>query len=158
MICQILFTLFRLQCFKSLWHSDAIRRHMSWSTLTQVMACWLPAPICCQDQCWLIINDILLHSSEGNFTGNAQDSHLWNELENYWLKITTASRRNQPLYIYTYIYVCVCVNNDHASASHQIGSDDTFWWHGNSSDIEQDVETAINGQHVFESNWKIAWV
>ena len=29
------------------------------------------------NQCWLVISDALWHSSEGNFTGNAQDIHVW---------------------------------------------------------------------------------
>ena len=48
--------------------SDAIWRHRSGSTLAQVMACCLMAPSHYLNQCWLIINKVQLHSSEGNFT------------------------------------------------------------------------------------------
>ena len=34
------------------------------------------------NQCWLIISEVLWHSSEGNFTGNAQDIYSWSEFEN----------------------------------------------------------------------------
>ena len=49
--------------FNLLRPSDAIWWHRSGSTLSQVMAC-------ChyQNQCWLIISKIKLHSSDGNFT------------------------------------------------------------------------------------------
>ena len=39
----------------SLWPSDAIWRHGSWSTLVQVMVCCLTAPSHYLNQCWLII-------------------------------------------------------------------------------------------------------
>ena len=50
-----------LQWVNSLWHSDAIWRQRSGSTLTQVMACCLTAPSHYLNQCWLIVmksNDI----------------------------------------------------------------------------------------------------
>ena len=51
----------------SLWHSDAIRRQWSRSTLAQVMACYLTAPSHYLNQCWLVIGKVLWHSSVGNF-------------------------------------------------------------------------------------------
>ena len=45
-------------------------RHRSGSTLAQVMACCLTAPSHYLNQCWLIISEIQLHSSDGNFTRN----------------------------------------------------------------------------------------
>ena len=39
----------------SLWPSDTIWPHRSWSTLAQVMACCLMAPSYYLNQCWLII-------------------------------------------------------------------------------------------------------
>ena len=53
-------------CFKSLWHSDAIWRHRSGSTLAQVMT--LPGitkPF--REQCWLIISKVQWQSSQSNF-------------------------------------------------------------------------------------------
>ena len=67
----------------SLWPSGAIWRYRSGSTLAQVMACCLMAPSHYLNQCWLIINEVLWHSSEGNFTGNAQDIYPSREFENY---------------------------------------------------------------------------
>ena len=40
------------------------------------MACCLTAPSHYLNQCWLI-NTIPWHSSEGNFTGNTQDTYIW---------------------------------------------------------------------------------
>ena len=49
----------------SLWPSDVIRRQGTGSTLAQVMACCLTAPIHYLNQCWLSISKVLCHSSEG---------------------------------------------------------------------------------------------
>ena len=53
--------------FNSLGPSDAIWRWISWSTLVQVMACCLTAPSHYLNQCWLIINKVLWHSSWGYY-------------------------------------------------------------------------------------------
>ena len=58
----------RPRCMNSLWPSDAIWRHRSWSTLAQVMACCLTAPSHYLNQCWLIINTDQWHLSKGSFT------------------------------------------------------------------------------------------
>ena len=52
----------------SLRPSDAIWRHISGSTLVQVMACCLMAPSHYLSLCSLIISKIQLLSSDGNFT------------------------------------------------------------------------------------------
>ena len=65
-----------------LWCSDTIWCHITWSTLVQVMACCLTAPSHYLNQCWLIISEVLRHSSEGNFTENAKDVCSWYEFEN----------------------------------------------------------------------------
>ena len=46
-------------------------------------------------QCWLLITEVLWHSPEGNFTGNAQDTCIspQNELKNYQFKFTATSPR-----------------------------------------------------------------
>ena len=48
--------------------SNAIWYHISGSALVQVMACCLTAQSHYPNQCWLIISEVLWHSSEGNFT------------------------------------------------------------------------------------------
>ena len=45
-----------LRWINSLWPSDAIWRHISGSTLIQVMACCLTAPSHYLNQCWVIIS------------------------------------------------------------------------------------------------------
>ena len=52
----------------SLWLSDAIWRHRSWSTLAQVRACCLTAPSHYLNQCWLMASMDQWHLSKGNFT------------------------------------------------------------------------------------------
>ena len=51
----------------SLWHSDAISRYRSGSTLAKLMACCLTPPSL--NRCWFIINGVLWHSPKTNFTG-----------------------------------------------------------------------------------------
>ena len=53
------------------WRPSSIWHYWTWSTLVEVMACCLSAPSHHLDQCWLIINAVLWHSPEGNFTRNA---------------------------------------------------------------------------------------
>ena len=54
----------KIPFINSLWASDTIWRHRTWSTLAQVMACCLTAPSHYLNQCWLIISKVLWHSSE----------------------------------------------------------------------------------------------
>ena len=56
----------------TLWPSDAKWRQRSWSTLVQVMACYLMAPSHYLNQCWLYITEVLWQSSESNFTASTQ--------------------------------------------------------------------------------------
>ena len=35
------------------------------------------------NQCWLVIGEVLRHSPQGSFTGNAQDNYPWYEFEKY---------------------------------------------------------------------------
>ena len=54
------------------WPSNAVWRHASGSALAQIV-------VCCPNylnQCWLIIRE-LLHSHQGNLTGNYQNIYLW---------------------------------------------------------------------------------
>ena len=64
----------------SLWLSDAVRPHRSWSTLAQVMACCLMAISHYLNQCWLLTSEVLLHSSESDFMANAQATMLYNTM------------------------------------------------------------------------------
>ena len=60
----------RGQWVNSLWPRDTIWRHISGSTLVQVMACCLTAPSHYLNQCWLIISKVQRYSAEKNFTRN----------------------------------------------------------------------------------------
>ena len=73
----------------SLWSSDAIWHHETWSRLVQVMAWCLMAPSHYLNEFWLILSKVLHHSREGNFTGNVQYICLWHEFKNYWLRSQT---------------------------------------------------------------------
>ena len=53
---KIIATSSRSQCVHSSWPGDAIWWHRFGSTLGQVMACCLTAPIHYQNQCWLMIS------------------------------------------------------------------------------------------------------
>ena len=67
-----------MKLFDSLWPSDTIWRHKSWSTLAQVMAWYLMAPSHYLNQCWLIISKVQWHPSESNFTTDASAISHWN--------------------------------------------------------------------------------
>ena len=72
MIMQVVSPLYHITITRSLWHSDALWRHRSGSTLVQVMACcltvpikpWLPEPIPTRNY-W--------HPSQCNFTDHTLD-------------------------------------------------------------------------------------
>ena len=61
------------QCnsFDSLWLSDAIWQHRTWSTLVQEMAWCRQATSHYLNQCCLIIHQVLWHSLEGKYIGTA---------------------------------------------------------------------------------------
>ena len=61
------------------------------------MACCLTAPSHCLNQCWLTINKVQRHSSEGNFTIDTSAINHWHYLENYLSKISFKSPRGQWL-------------------------------------------------------------
>ena len=68
----------------SLWPSDiTILWHWTGSTVAQLMTCSQMAPSHYLIQHCLIISEVLWHSSEGSFTGNAQDIYPWYEFDNY---------------------------------------------------------------------------
>ena len=69
----------------SLAPSGATWCQRTWSTLTLP---WV-------NQCWLIINWVLWHSLEGDFTGNAQDINPYDVLEFHTTEITADPGANQ---------------------------------------------------------------
>ena len=71
----------------SLGPGDAIWRHGTRSTLAQVMACCLLAPSHYLKQCWLIIGEVLWHSSQGIILTWCEDTNQWNEIENCSFKM-----------------------------------------------------------------------
>ena len=91
-----------LDWFQSkLTHRDLVWRHRTWSILVRVTAYCLIAPNQCLDQCWLIINGPLWHSSESDFTGNAQNICPWYKFGIYLLKITAAFSNEHIYYPFT---------------------------------------------------------
>ena len=65
-----------------LWHSDAIWRQKTGSTLTQEMACHLWAASHYLNPSLLILCGVLRHSPEVNFIINAQGIYPWDVFEN----------------------------------------------------------------------------
>ena len=64
-----LWEMWLVECvLNSLWPSDVIWRQGSRSTLAQVLACCLTAPSHYLNQCWLMINEVLCHSPDSDFT------------------------------------------------------------------------------------------
>ena len=61
------------QCINSLWPSDTIWWQRSGSTLAPVMDCCQTAPNHYLNHCWLIINNVLWHSSEGIIMRRSED-------------------------------------------------------------------------------------
>ena len=82
----------------SLWPSYAICWRRSRSTLAQVIAYCLTAPNYNLNQCWLLIIEVLLHSTESNFTAGTQTIILYG-FKDCTFEITTTSQWvNQTLY------------------------------------------------------------
>ena len=68
----------------SLWPCDIkIWQHKSGSPLAQVITCLMSLSHYL-NQYWLIISEVLWHSPESNFTGNAEVIYPWYEFEK-WL-------------------------------------------------------------------------
>ena len=84
-----------LATFNSFGPSDAIWRWRSWSTLIQVMAWCLTAPNHYLNQCWLIINKVLWHSSQDIIIRRLEDTNQWSKAEDYIFKITLRSLSGQ---------------------------------------------------------------
>ena len=60
-----------------------------------VMACCLMAPSLYLNKCWQILSEVLLHSPQGNFTGNGQYIYPWYEFWNDQFKVRATSPRGQ---------------------------------------------------------------
>ena len=82
-------------CINSMWPSDDIWRHRTWSTLAQIMACCLTAPSHYLNQCWLIINKVQPHSSGNHFTKDTSAINHLNQFENYMFKFSFKFPRGQ---------------------------------------------------------------
>ena len=66
----------------SLWPGDVIWRHVTRSTLDQVMACCLTAPSHYLNQCWLTIGEAPWHSSQDIILIRCEDTNQQNKIEN----------------------------------------------------------------------------
>ena len=85
-------------CLKPfLWLSDVIWRYTYDSTLAQEMACCLTAQSHHLSLCGLVLGEVLLHSTEGNSTENAQYVCSWYEFETYEFRIGAPSPSGSEL-------------------------------------------------------------
>ena len=108
--------------FNALWHSNAIWRNRTGSTLVWVMACCLTAPSHYRNQCWLPISEVDWYLYESNFSANSAAAIQFNEFENDTFKISATSFKGQWMswlccvvsgwqhmanqsYVYVYIYI-----------------------------------------------------
>ena len=66
----------------SLWPGDAIWRHVTMSTLDQVMDCCLTAPSHYLNQCWLIMGGAPWHSYQDIILIRCEDTNQQNKIEN----------------------------------------------------------------------------
>ena len=71
----------------------AMWRRRVWSTLAEVMACYLMAPNHYLNQCYLLTSEVLWHSPQNNFAASAPATILY-EFENYTSKITATPMIN----------------------------------------------------------------
>ena len=94
-LIQILLQIVPQNLINSLWPSDAIWPHRTWSTLAQVMACCLMASSHYLNQCWLIISKVQSHSSGNHFTKDTTAINHWNQFENSLSKFSFKSPRDQ---------------------------------------------------------------
>ena len=79
-----------------LTHCDAIWHHRICSALVHLLACCLMAPSHYLYQCWLIINEVLWYSPEGNITRNTV-MWGWNDMSlKISLKFTQGPMSQKP--------------------------------------------------------------
>ena len=98
--------------------------------IIKLMACCLIAPIHHLNQCWLLISEVLWHSSENNFTVNAQTSILYIEFENCTFKIIAKSYRGQ--WVNTLAQLIDIWAFSVKLSSYQVNSTRPHWWLANS--------------------------
>ena len=79
----------------SLWPSDAIWWHRSWSTLVQVMACCLTAPSHYLNQCWLIVKYGPVTFIYGQLHQKYPSHQSWKSASIFLNKISFKSLRGQ---------------------------------------------------------------
>ena len=65
-----------------LTHCGLVWRHISGTTLAQVMACCLTVSSHYLNQYWLLISKVIWHSPESSFTTSLQTALLYNEFGN----------------------------------------------------------------------------
>ena len=97
--CTKGFKIFHINSFWLIY--DTICRHKSESTIAQAMGCCLAVvPSYYLNQLWLSISEVLWHSPEGNFIGNAQYLYPWYEFKTITLILQPhfpeANDRNIP--------------------------------------------------------------
>ena len=113
----------------SLWPSDAIWQHRSWSTLAQVMACCLAAPSHYLNQCWFIVSADQWPLSKGNFTRDTPaifhenqpqflDKISFKSLRGQWVSdpfVRNSLWRLLQSYHYTFLNDAVAIKRDHCT-------------------------------------------
>ena len=81
--------------FNPLWSSGAMWQHRSGSRLSQVMDSCLMTPRRYPNSFWIVIGEVLCHSHQSTFRGNAQGIYPGLEFKNYSPEITTEYHRRQ---------------------------------------------------------------
>ena len=91
---------FNTRKFNLLWPNDTIGQHKSGSTLAQVMACCLMAPNHYLNQCWVVIDLVLLDSPDGNIHWKYWRYHALKDLKITHLKSHPREQWINPLHLY----------------------------------------------------------
>ena len=94
----------------SLWPSEVMWWHRSGSTLAQVMACCLTAPIHYLKQCWLIISTDQWCLCKGNFTRDIPAINHENQLQFAKIKFLSNLPGTNELSHHCTIDGYVCIN------------------------------------------------
>ena len=110
----------KLGCLReqTLWPSEAISCHTTWSTLVQVIACCLTAPTSKPLPEPMIISGVLWHSPGGNFTRNANNITVLDKSLNYYISIRDYDRSvgsrletfGQDQQLFTHFFTNQCLN------------------------------------------------
>ena len=73
------------------WFFHDLEIDLNFNDFSRAAGTLLMAPSHCLNQCWLLLSEILWHSLESNFAASGHTTILYNEFENYALKITAMS-------------------------------------------------------------------